>query len=82
MLVASPAVTRFEPRPSGSLRFALLQGNDQDRRLTQAEIDGELPDPVKHLALAARLHGHYDLIVFPESSLEPTRRRTRSCTPS
>ena len=60
----------------GSLRFALLQGNDQDRRLTQAEIDsGYLTR--KHLDLARQLHGDYDVIVFPESSLE-TDPRSRS----
>ncbi len=68
VLVTVATVTRFEPRPSGSLRFALLQGNDKDRYLTQAEIDGEYLTR-SHLALAARLRGHYDLIVFPESSL-------------
>ena len=61
--------TRFEPRPDGRVRYALIQGNDQDRRLTQAEIDsGYLTR--KHLALADRLRGDYDLIVFPESAFE------------
>ena len=60
---------RFEPTPTGTLRVAMLQGNDQDRYLTQAEIDsGYLTR--KHLALAARLRGRYDLIVFPESAVE------------
>ncbi|MGZ6932004.1 MAG: apolipoprotein N-acyltransferase [Acidimicrobiia bacterium] len=60
---------RFDPHPSGTLRFALLQGNDQDRYLTQAEIDsGYLTR--SHLRLAATLRGRYDLVVFPESSLE------------
>lgn len=60
---------RFEPTPTGHLKFALVQGNDQDRRLTQSEIDGNyLTD--KHLALAGRLRGDYDLIVFPESAFE------------
>jgi apolipoprotein N-acyltransferase len=66
--VAVATSTRFDPRPAGSLRFALLQGNDKNRYLTQAEIDGEYLTR-SHLALAARLRGHYDLIVFPESSL-------------
>jgi len=67
-VVTAATVTRFQPRSSGSLRFALLQGNDKDRYLTQAEVDSEYLTR-SHLALAARLRGHYDLIVFPESSL-------------
>jgi len=62
-------VTRFTPRPTGTLRYALLQGNDKDRDLTQREIDSEFLTQ-SHLRLAATLHGHYDLIVFPESSLD------------
>jgi apolipoprotein N-acyltransferase len=71
VVVAVVALTasRFDPRPSGSLRFALLQGNDQDRYLTQAEVDEQYLTR-SHLALASTLKGHYDLIVFPESSLE------------
>jgi len=68
LLVAAATVTRFTPHPSGSLRFALLQGNDKNRYLTQAEVDSEYLTR-SHLALASRLRGHYDLIVFPESSL-------------
>jgi apolipoprotein N-acyltransferase len=59
---------RYEPTPSGSLRFALLQGNDKDRYLTQAEFD-EAYLTRSHLALADTLRGRYDLVVFPESSL-------------
>jgi len=62
-------VTRFDPRVTGHVRFALLQGNDQDRDLTAKEIASDYLMR-KHLALAAQLHGHYDLIVFPESALE------------
>jgi apolipoprotein N-acyltransferase len=62
-------VARYEPTVTGRLRFALLQGNDQDRRLTDAEIESEYLTR-RHLALAARLRGHYDLVVFPESALE------------
>lgn len=62
-------VLRYQPQPDGRLRFALLQGNDQNRRLTQAEIyAGYLTR--EHLALARTLRGRYDLIVFPESSVE------------
>ena len=60
---------RYEPTVTGHIKYALLQGNDQDRNLTQAEVDSDYLTR-KHLALAATLKGHYDLIVFPESSLE------------
>lgn len=69
IVVALAGMFAYEPRTTGSIKFALLQGNDQDRRLTQAEIDsGYLTR--KHLALANTLRGKYDVIVFPESSLE------------
>ncbi len=60
---------RFEPTPTGQLHFALLQGNDQNRRLTPDEQAGQFLTR-RHLALAATLHGSYDLIVFPESALD------------
>jgi apolipoprotein N-acyltransferase len=67
--VGIASITRYEPTETGNLRFALLQGNDQNRRLTQAEIDsGYLTQ--SHLELARSLRGDYDLIVFPESALE------------
>jgi apolipoprotein N-acyltransferase len=62
-------VTRFEPEPVGPLRFALLQGNDQNRELTATEIAGDYLTR-RHLDLAEKLEGEYDLIVFPESALE------------
>jgi len=62
-------VTRFDPTPTGELRYALIQGNDQDRRLTPTEIaNGYLTE--RHLSLADQLEGDYDLIVFPESAFE------------
>jgi apolipoprotein N-acyltransferase len=68
-IVAVADVSRFEPDGTGELRVAMLQGNDQNRELTQAEKNrGYLTE--KHLALAARLQGRYDLVVFPESSLD------------
>ncbi len=68
-LVAVAPLSRADLHRTGSLRFALLQGNDQDRYLTQREVDtGYLTR--RHLALAAKLHGRYDLVVFPESALE------------
>jgi apolipoprotein N-acyltransferase len=60
-------VTRFEPTTTGHLRVALLQGDDVQLPLAQ-QVDQPLTE--KHLALADRLHGRYDLIVFPESALD------------
>jgi apolipoprotein N-acyltransferase len=62
-------VTRFTPRTTGTIRYALLQGNEKNRELTQSEIDSQYLTRT-HLDLAARLRGHYDLIVFPESALD------------
>jgi apolipoprotein N-acyltransferase len=62
-------LTRFEPRVTGHVRFALLQGNDQNRTLTSREVRSDYLFR-HHLALADRLHGRFDLIVFPESSVE------------
>ena len=69
VLTGAAVAGRFEPHPNGRVRYALIQGNDQDRRLTQAEIDSNYLTN-KHLALAGELEGDYDLIVFPESALE------------
>jgi apolipoprotein N-acyltransferase len=69
VLVGLADALRYEPTVTGHIKFALLQGNDQDRNLTQGEVDSDYLTR-RHLALAATLHGHYDLIVFPESSLE------------
>jgi apolipoprotein N-acyltransferase len=69
IIVGIADIARFDPRPTGELRVAMLQGNDQNRELTQTEKNrGYLTE--KHLALAAQLRGPYDLIVFPESSLD------------
>jgi len=62
-------VARYEPEVTGELRFALLQGNDQNRTLTIQEIATQYLTR-QHLDLAAELRGPYDLIVFPESALE------------
>lgn len=62
-------VARFQPTVTGEVRYALLQGNDQNRTLTSDEIASDYLFS-KHLELASRLEGPYDLIVFPESSLE------------
>ncbi len=62
-------VARYQTHPTGRLRVALLQGNDQDRYLTTEEKRGGLLTE-QHFDLAERLRGPYDLIVFPESSLD------------
>ena len=69
VLVAGADVARYQTHPSGELRVAMLQGNDQDRYLTTEEKrSGYLTE--QHFALANQLRGPYDLIVFPESSLD------------
>lgn len=68
VVVIVATVTRFEPSRTGHLRFALLQGNDKNRYLTQAELDSNYLTR-SHLALASKLRGRYDIVVFPESSL-------------
>ena len=68
-VVAVADGARYQTRPSGQLRIATLQGNDQDRYLTTEEKrSGYLAE--RHFALAERLRGPYDVIVFPESSLD------------
>jgi apolipoprotein N-acyltransferase len=83
LLVVSAVGTwaRYQPHPTGRLRVALLQGDDQGSGVSEAQAaDPALTDA--HFALADQLRGHYDLIVFPESSLAydpeedpPTRQR-------
>ena len=69
VLVAGADVARYQTHPSGELRVAALQGNDQDRYLTAEEKrSGYLTE--QHFALANQLRGRYDLVVFPESSLD------------
>jgi apolipoprotein N-acyltransferase len=74
LLVAAAVVARPGTEATGRIRFALLQGNDQNRDLTTREIDADFLTR-RHLALADTLRGDYDLVVFPESALEddPTR---------
>jgi apolipoprotein N-acyltransferase len=69
VLVAGADVARYQTHPSGELRVAMLQGNNQDRYLTTEEKQsGYLTE--QHFALANQLQGPYDLVVFPESSLD------------
>ena len=65
-------VTRYQPRVTGHLRFALLQGDDRELSLAQ---QNNQPLTAAHLALAARLRGDYDLVVFPESALDTDPQR-------
>src|SRR5438477_7820082 len=58
---------------SGHLRVAMLQGNDKDRDLSASELAARYL-PASHFALAGRLGGRYDLVVFPESSLDDDPR--------
>jgi apolipoprotein N-acyltransferase len=66
------SATRFEPRVTGHLRVAVLQGDDQELPLAQQNSQ---PLTDKHLALADQLRGHYDLVVFPESALDTDPER-------
>ncbi len=67
-LTATASAFRFVPRPNGTFRFALLQGNDKNRYLTAEEIGANYLTR-SHLRLAATLRGRYDLVIFPESAL-------------
>jgi apolipoprotein N-acyltransferase len=67
VVMAVVDVTRFEPTHTGRLRFALLQGDTKELPLAQQNYQ-QLT--AAHLALANQLHGHYDLVVFPESALD------------
>lgn len=69
-------VTRLRPREQGALHFALLQGNDVNRDLTRAELDSRYL-PESHFELASRLKGRFDLVVFPESSMDADPRYDR-----
>jgi len=60
-------VARFEPTVTGKLRFAMLQGDDQQLSLAD-QTNQQLTQA--HLALADQLQGPFDLIVFPESALD------------
>jgi apolipoprotein N-acyltransferase len=63
-----PALT-----PTGRLRVAVVQGNDKNRDLTEAELEARYL-PRNHLRLAERIQGPVDLVVLPESSLDADPR--------
>lgn len=63
---------------SGSLRFALVQGNDLNRDLTRAEKAARyLPESHFRLAGALEPGDDLDLVVFPESSMDEDPRVDR-----
>lgn len=62
-------VARSEPRAAGTLRVALLQGNDINRDLSLDEEQRRYL-PNSHFALAERVRDRLDLVVFPESSMD------------
>jgi apolipoprotein N-acyltransferase len=68
-VTALAAAFALRPIPSGQLHIAILQGNNLDRELTQTELN-ERYLPRSHFELAQRLQGRYDLVIFPESSLD------------
>ncbi|HWS44452.1 MAG TPA: apolipoprotein N-acyltransferase [Acidimicrobiia bacterium] len=67
--VVGATVTRAEPHAVSTLRVALVQGNDKDRDLTDAELAARYL-PNSHFDLARRITDPVDLIVFPESSMD------------
>ncbi|MGH9012979.1 MAG: apolipoprotein N-acyltransferase [Acidimicrobiia bacterium] len=69
VLVVLGHAARYDTTATGRLRVALLQGNDKNRELTRQEINARYLTE-SHFALAAKLDGPFDLIVFPESALD------------
>jgi apolipoprotein N-acyltransferase len=59
--------------PTGRLRIAVVQGNDKNRDLTEAEVVARYL-PTNHLRLAERIKGPVDLVILPESSLDADPR--------
>lgn len=60
--------------PTGDVRVAVVQGNDRNRHLTAAEVANRYL-PRSHFDLARELDpGDFDLVVFPESSLDADPR--------
>jgi apolipoprotein N-acyltransferase len=71
--VVAATVTRTQPDVTRALHVALLQGNDKNRDLTEAELDARYL-PNSHFDLASRIGDPVDLIVFPESSMDADPR--------
>ncbi len=72
-VVFTATVTRAEPHVIATLRVALVQGNDKDRELTDAELAARYL-PNSHFDLAKRITDPVDFIVFPESSMDADPR--------
>ncbi|HEV7524999.1 MAG TPA: apolipoprotein N-acyltransferase [Acidimicrobiia bacterium] len=68
VVAVTATVTRAQPSVVGPLRVALVQGNDKNRDLTDAEMQAYYL-PKHHFELARRITDPVDLIVFPESSM-------------
>jgi apolipoprotein N-acyltransferase len=78
-VIAATAVLHLaavDTTPSGTMRVALLQGNNVNRDLTAEELAARTL-PRNHFRLAEQLDGDYDLVVFPESSLDEDPRTDR-----
>lgn len=75
-LAAAAAATRPALGETGSLRVAMIQGNDKNRDLTVDEVDGRLLERT-HLELARTIRGPVDLVVFPESAFDVDPRTDR-----
>ena len=68
VLVGVGSVGRVHTRATGTVRFAMLQAFVDEHAPTTSAA-AEEHSTASHLALAGRLRGRYDLIVFPESAL-------------
>jgi apolipoprotein N-acyltransferase len=73
VLPAFATLTWMHPKTVGNFHVALIQGNDKNRDLTRAELRARYI-PAHHFALADTLRGRYDLVVFPESSMDDDPR--------
>lgn len=71
VLVLVGSVTVAGPRlvETGSLRVAMIQGNDQNRDLTVDEVEARFLER-RHLQMAGSIDGPVDLVVFPESAFD------------
>jgi apolipoprotein N-acyltransferase len=76
IVVVTPVVLALRPdiTPTGTLRVAILQGNDKNRDLTEAEKDARYL-PRSHFDLVAQVQDPVDLIIFPESSMDKDPRK-------
>jgi apolipoprotein N-acyltransferase len=66
-------VARTEPHPAGTMRVAIIQGNDKNRDLTPAEEENRYL-PNSHFELATHVREPVDLVIFPESSMDADPR--------